>query len=246
MIRGLLNFFFFLILAKRALSIASCLGLQWKLPSFLVNIKIEVMFQHATLQHLLGTWAPERNPDPSIGALDPSSMQRMSKGAQNGIFSSPCAWQEPGHILMLVSRKYQEALPFLFHFYYSFTGLWWGFFYWILTWGRSMRDSLQTTQESRADADCAWLCLHVLSQCTSMCSTALHLMQSACNSRAWMELFMQEFCAHSWEISYVIPREAKMLHVGSWCLHSSDVTSKCNAEIILLGGCRIPSGVWGL
>lgn len=54
---------------------------------------------------------------------------------------------------------------------------------------------------------------------------------------------MQESCALSLEISYIIPREAKMPHTGSWCLHSFDLTSKSNAEIILLGGCSIPLDV---
>lgn len=33
------------------------------------------------------------------------------------------AWQELGRVLMLVSRKYQEALLFLLHFYNSSIGL---------------------------------------------------------------------------------------------------------------------------
>lgn len=35
-----------------------------KASLFLVNIKIEVMCQHVTLQHLLGSWTPETNSDP--------------------------------------------------------------------------------------------------------------------------------------------------------------------------------------
>lgn len=79
-----------------------------------------------------------------------------------------------------------------------------------------------------------------------MCSPALRLTQGACNSRAWMELLMQESCAHSLESSWIISREAKMPHVGSGCLHSFGVASKSSTEFILLGGCRIPLGVWVL
>lgn len=101
------------------------------------------------MQYCNTSWVPgflKETQTPPLGALDPSTVQRRSKGAQNGVFSSLYAWQELGHILMLVSRKYQEALSFLLHFYNSFIRFWPGFFYWIMTWGRSMRDSLQTTQ----------------------------------------------------------------------------------------------------
>ena len=66
-------------------------------------------------------------------------MQKMSEGAQNGISSALHTWQELGHMLMLVSRKYQEAWSFLLHFFLSVIG------YRIMTWGSSMRETLQTT-----------------------------------------------------------------------------------------------------
>lgn len=81
------------------------------------------MFQHVTLQHLLVPGLLKETQTPPPGALDPFPVEKISKGAQKGIFSSLHAWQEPGHVLMLVSRKYQEALLFLLHFYNSFIGL---------------------------------------------------------------------------------------------------------------------------
>lgn len=143
-------------------------------------------------------------------------MQQMSKGAQDEIFSSLRAWQELGRVLLLVSRKYQEALLFLLCSYNSFIGLWRAFFYWIMTWGRSMRDSLQTAQTAKL--------MQIVPGCACTCcsnvqpSTASYA--GCVQHRAWMELFMQESCAHSFESSCIIPREVKVPHVGSWCLHS--------------------------
>lgn len=175
-------------------------------------------------------------------------MQQTSKVAQDEIFSSLRAWQELGRVLLLVSRKYQEALLFLLCSYNSFIGLWRAFFYWIMTWGRSMRDSLQTAQTAKlmqiVPGHACTCCSNVQ---PSTASYAGCVQQQSMNGA----LHAGVLCPQLWKLLHHPQRGQSascgklvpaFIHVCSF----EDVTSKFNAEIILLGGRRIPLGVWVL
>lgn len=194
------------------------------------------MFQHLTLQHLLGTWPPERNPDPCAWCFGSLYLTEDEWRSPEWGLQWPACLAGTGPYAY-VSRKYQEAWSFLLHFFHSFIG------YRIMTWGSSIKENLQATyrvEPMLVVPGCCTCCPVAPACATQHCITCRVLVTAESFEHAY-----SPSCGiaalTAWQSPMLSPQRPNCLkrEVGA-CVWSN---FKIQCRNFLLSCCRIPLGV---